>query len=90
MCIIHTPNLGLGVTIPGWEKEQSRFRGSIEGAKRRSKRAAREHEGVQVSSEGARGAQREHTAELGLSAGAMRRYRILKLKDTIYIYIYIF
>lgn len=60
-------------------------------------RAAREHEGARGSKgrargsiEGAGGAQREHIAEIGLSAGAMRRYRIFKTQGYyIYIYIYI-
>lgn len=34
------------------------------------------------------GAQREHMAERGVSAGVMRLYRILKLKEDIYIYVY--
>ena len=38
--IIYTPNLGLVIAISGWEREQSRFRGSSEGA-RGSKREYR-------------------------------------------------
>ena len=34
ICIIYTPNLGLGITVPGREREQGRFRGSREGAGR--------------------------------------------------------
>ena len=30
--IIYTPNLGLGIDLPGREREQSHFRGSSEGA----------------------------------------------------------
>ena len=39
--IIYTPNLGLEIAVPGREREQGRFRGSIEGA-RGSKREQRE------------------------------------------------
>jgi len=41
ICIIYTPNLGFGVAVLDREREQSRFRGSNEGA--------------EGSSEGARG-----------------------------------
>ena len=37
--IIYTPNLGYEITVPGREKEQGRFRGSIEGAKKERYRA---------------------------------------------------
>ena len=33
ICIIYTPNLGLGIAILGQEREQGRFRGSSEGAR---------------------------------------------------------
>ena len=33
MNILYTPNLGWGVAVPGREREQSRFRGSTEGAR---------------------------------------------------------
>jgi len=50
--IIYTPNLGSGIALPGREREQSRCRGSTEGA-------LGEHGGstggVQGSAEGARG-----------------------------------
>ena len=34
ICIIYIPNLGLTIADVGQEREQSRFRGSMEGAKR--------------------------------------------------------
>ena len=43
---ISSPNLGLEIAIPGREREQGRFRGSIEGA-------GREHGGARESTEGA-------------------------------------
>jgi len=46
--IIYTPNLGLGIAVPGREREQGRFRASTEGA-----RGSRE--GARGSIEGARG-----------------------------------
>ena len=39
-------NLGLGIAFSVQEREQGRFRGSIDGAKGRSKRALREHGGA--------------------------------------------
>ena len=48
--LFFTPNLGLGIAIFDWKREQGRFRGSIEGASRehrRSKgRAVKEEGGV--------------------------------------------
>ena len=39
--IIYTPNLGFEIAVSGREREQGRFRGSIEGARE----STREHEG---------------------------------------------
>ena len=61
ICIIYTPNLGWGITVPGREREQGRFRGSIEGAPGSS-------EGAPGSSEGA---VREQMDERSLSARAL-------------------
>ena len=44
--IIYTPNLGSRIPFPGREREQGRFRGSTEGAKRRSEGAMSEHGGA--------------------------------------------
>ena len=55
--MLYTPNLELGITVPGWEREQGRFCGSREGARGRSKGAQREHEGA---SREYKGASREH------------------------------
>ena len=41
--IIYTPSLGLRITLFDREREHGRFKGSIEGAKRRSKEAPGEH-----------------------------------------------
>ena len=46
--IIYTPNLELGIALPGREREQGRFRGSSEGARG-------SNEGAEGSTEGARG-----------------------------------
>jgi len=53
--IIYTPNLGLGITLPGREREQGRFRGSREGARGSSEGVRGSSKGVRGSSEGARG-----------------------------------
>ena len=53
-----------------------------------SGRARPSTEGGRASIEGVWGAVSEQMAELGFSAGAMRRYFISKLEDNIYIYIY--
>ena len=44
--IIYSPNLGLEIAVPGREREQSRFRGSREGAggsKKGARRSKGEH-----------------------------------------------
>ena len=43
---IYTPNLGLEIAVPGQERERGCFKGSSEGAQRRSKGALREREGI--------------------------------------------
>ena len=58
--IIYTLNLGWAIAVPGWEREQGRFRGSSEGAARKHGGASREHGG----SKG------EHGGALWGSAGA--------------------
>ena len=63
--IIYTPNLGLEIAVPGREREQGRFRGSIEGA-----RGSRE--GARGSREGARGSKGEHRGALWGSAEAQQ------------------
>ena len=60
--IIYTPNLGLEIAVFDQEREQGRFRGSIEGA-------TGEQEGARGSSEGAR---REQEGALWGSAGAQQ------------------
>ena len=61
--IIYTPNLGLGTILFDWKRKQGRFRGSSEGAKRRSKGALSKEKKVVgeqwESSEGVEGAARE-------------------------------
>jgi len=52
--IIYTPNLGSGITVFVREREQGRSRGSIEGARGRSKGAPGEYGGARGSSEGAK------------------------------------
>ena len=49
MCvyIVYIPNLGSRIALPGREREQSRFRGSIEGAKGRSEGALEEQKGAE-------------------------------------------
>ena len=44
--IIYTPNLGSEISLPGREREQGRFRGSIEGVGRCSGGVLREYGGV--------------------------------------------
>ncbi len=44
ICIIYTPNLGLQIAVSVREREQGRFRGSTEGARRRSEGASRARE----------------------------------------------
>ena len=51
--IIYTPNLGLRIAVPGREREQGRFRGSIEGARGSSEGARGSTEGAGGSTEGA-------------------------------------
>ena len=63
--IIYTPNLGLGITSPGGEREQGRFRGSIAGARGRSKGASREQGGALGEHKGA--------ASSGRSKGAQHK-----------------
>lgn len=46
---IYTPNLGLEIVIPGREREQNRFRGSIEKVEKKYERVEREHEEVRKS-----------------------------------------
>ena len=53
--IIYTPNLGLGIALPGREREQGRFGGSIEGAQVSIEGAQGSSEGARGSIEGARG-----------------------------------
>ena len=48
--IIYTPNLGLG--IPGREREQGRFRGSNEGARREHRGSKGEHRGSTGAQQG--------------------------------------
>ena len=43
ICIIYTPNLGLGISFFDQEREQSRFKGSTEGVIGEQRGAAREH-----------------------------------------------
>ena len=64
--IIYTPNLGLWITRFDREREQGRFRGSNEEARRRSKGVLREQEGSRES----KGEQKASTREHG---GALRR-----------------
>jgi len=53
--IIYTPNLGLGIAVSVREREHSRFRGSIEGARGSIEGARGSNEGARGSNEGARG-----------------------------------
>ena len=43
---IPTPNLGFEIVVPGREREQGRFRGSIEGARGSIERAEESIEGA--------------------------------------------
>ena len=43
ICIVYTPKLGLTIADVGQEREQSRFRGSMEGAWREQRGAPGEH-----------------------------------------------
>ena len=52
--ILYTPNLGLGIAVFDREREQSRFKGSIEGAEGSSEGARGSTEGVERSIEGAK------------------------------------
>ena len=45
--IIYTLNLGWGITLPGRERKQGRFRGSIEGARGSTEGAERKYEGAE-------------------------------------------
>ena len=45
ICIIYTPNLGLGIAIFDREREHGRFRGSSEGAGGSSEGSTGEHQG---------------------------------------------
>jgi hypothetical protein len=47
ICIIYTPNLGLGITVFDQERKQGRLRGSSKGARGRSTGAVREHGGAE-------------------------------------------
>ncbi len=51
--IIYTSNLEFKIVVSIWEREQSRFRESNEGARERSKGASRKHEEAWGSIEGA-------------------------------------
>ena len=70
-------------------REQRASTGEYRGSKGRSKGILREHRG---STGGAGGeherAQREHMTEMGLSARAMRRYRIFKTRGYYIYYIH--
>ena len=71
ICIIYTPNLGLTIADVGQEREQSRFRGSMEGAKRSTGGARESIEGAQRSSEGARGRSEGASSKHGGAEGVL-------------------
>ena len=52
--IIYTPNLGLEITVPGWKREQGRFRESSEGARGSNERVEGSTKRVRGSTEGVR------------------------------------
>ena len=74
--IIYTPNLGLEIACFVREKEQGRFRGSTEGARREQRGAARKQRGSRREQQGSRGsiegAKREQGEQRG---GIMGQYR---------------
>ena len=71
-----TPNLGLGIAVSVREREQGRFRGSNEGARRRSEGAGGSNEGARGRSEGAGGSSEGAGGAPGEHRGAAREQRI--------------
>jgi len=55
ICIIYTPNLGLGIALFDRDREHGRFTGSTEGARGSTKGARESSGGVRGSTKGAQG-----------------------------------